>query len=138
MYHNKFLLPHFVQYIGGALLVLAAVCLCFYKCEMVLFLSLMLASIGLLLMVISREKIEDEYIGYLRMRSIFYVVLVYMVFAVAFSIVRFFCVRIMAFETFIQVNNILSVLGSLPCLAFLYSLLFKGAIVLGSKRKVAE
>ena len=75
MYYNKFLLPHFVQHIGAALLVLAAVCLCFCKCEMVLFLSLTAASVGLLLTVISRESTEDEYSGYLRMRSVFCVVL---------------------------------------------------------------
>lgn len=134
MYQNKFLLPHFVQYIGGALSVLADVCMCFYRCEIVFILGV----IGLLLMPISRERIEDEYIGYLRMRSIFYVVLVYMVYAVASPIVGFFCLRFMAFGTFIEVRNILLVLGSMPFLALLYFLLFKGAIMLGSKRKVAE
>ena len=137
MYQNKFLLPHFVQHIGAALLVLAAVCLCFCKCEMVLFLSLTAASIGLLLTVISRERTEDEYIGYLRMRSVFCVVLVYMVYAVASPVVSFFGGCLMAFETFVRISDILSVCG-VPLLALLYFLLFKGAVMLGSKRKVAE
>lgn len=95
MYKKSFLFPHYCQKIGWCLLliclILAATFFCFLDNAVNSFNSLrvlqgliiILSSVGLMLLCLSKEKLEDEYISYIRMRiAIWIIVYVFVVSAI--------------------------------------------------------
>ena len=126
MMNQKFLLPHSVQY-GGLLLFLAGVAgLCFFRADYVMFFSYVVVSVGLLLIAISKEKTEDEYIAYMRMRSVFLLAVLALVYSVLSFVANFLLVRMVDVSTFGKIKIIESVIVGLPFVVGLYLVLFHG------------
>ncbi len=138
MNQKQFLLPHFVQTIGEALALLGVVCVLFWKHEMGLYFGGMIFSIGLLLCAISKEKIEDEYINYLRLRSIFRVAIVYLAYAVISPALRYTSARTLDIATWGTIWPVISLFGQPWFLVLLYLAIFKGTLILSSRKKMIE
>ncbi len=133
MMNLKFLLPHFMQYVGLFLFLIGVVGLCFAKADYVFFFSYLLVSVGLLLVAISKEKVEDEYMAYLRVRTVFILAVLALVYGVISPIANFLLVRMLDFSTVGKISIIRSVITGLPFVVGLYLLLFKGAIIVNTK-----
>lgn len=101
MYKKSFLFPHCCQQIGWWLiltcLILAVTFLCVientsdsFNTARVLQASIfVLSSIGLMLLCLSKEKIEDEYISYLRTRIVTWIIVYVFVVSAVRSILLF-------------------------------------------------
>lgn len=95
-------------------------------------------SIGLILCAISREKVEDEYINYLRLKSIFRVAVVFLVYSVVFPIVNYIAIRTIDFATWGSIITILGVIRQPWFLILLYLAIFKGSIILNTRKEAIE
>lgn len=95
MYKKSFLFPHYCQKIGWCLLltclILAVTFFCvldnsansFNTLRVLQGLIIILSSVGIMLLCLSKEKLEDEYISYLRTRiAVWIIVYVFVVSAV--------------------------------------------------------
>lgn len=138
MNKKQFLLPHVVQRAGEFLALLGVVCFLFWKHEIGLFFGGMMFSIGLILCAISREKVEDEYINYLRLKSIFRVAVVFLVYSVVFPIVNYIAIRTIDFATWGSIITILGVIRQPWFLILLYLAIFKGSIILNTRKEAIE
>lgn len=138
MNQKQFLLPHFVQIIGEVLTLLGVVCFLFWRHEIGLFFGGMIFSIGLLLCAISREKIEDEYINYLRLKSIFRVAVVYLAYAVIFPALKYIAIHTLDLTTLGNIMAILGIFGQPWFLVLLHLAIFKGSIILTSHKGMIE
>lgn len=134
MFYQKFLLPYFMQFIGAALTVCGIVALGISHIDAMMFVAYILLSVGLLLIALSKEKAEDEYITYLRMRSIITVAIVCMIYSVISPFCDYLLNHYLDFTRYLMVRNIQVLITTTPLITLLYLVLFKGSILLNSKR----
>ena len=138
MVNQKFLLPHVVQYVGLFLFLVGIAGLCFGSADFIVFFSCGAVSAGLLLIAISKEKTEDEYIAYLRIRSVFILAVLSLVYLVLSIAANFLLVRMVDISTYGKIKFIENLIVSLPFVVGLYLVLFKGSIIVNSKSESQE
>ena len=138
MMNQKFLFPHAMQYVGLFLFLIGVAGLCLGNVDFVYFFAYMAVSIGLLLIAMSKETTEDEYIAYLRLKSVFMLAVLALVYAVVSPILNYLLVRIVDVSTIGKVNTVWYVITRLPFVVGLYLVLFKGAIIVNSKSESQE
>lgn len=101
------------------------------------FLVTCLPFLGLIMISLSQEKIEDEYIQSLRARSLFIVaVYAFLICMIKMSLTQFLVAYINE-ATWREVSNYINLITNIPLMAVLYLLLFKGSMIvdyLRSKR----
>lgn len=141
MYKKSFLFPHSCQQVGWWLiltcLILAVTFLCVientsdsFNTMRVLQASIVvLSSIGLLLLCLSKEKIEDEYISYLRIRTTTWII----VYVFVVSAIRSILLLILPWFASVSVQGsiftIMSVAITNPILlGIVYLIIFKLSI----------
>lgn len=127
-----------MQIVGAMVALAGTIGFFFHEDDMILFFAFIFFSIGILLCSISREKIEDEFISYLRTRSIFLVVMVYLVWAVIDPVLSYYVApRAFDLSSWGRVSFVLGFLRSAQFFVLIYLLLFKGAIMLNSRKEDA-
>ncbi|MDE6048388.1 MAG: hypothetical protein K2G09_01665 [Paramuribaculum sp.] len=134
MFYQKFLLPHFMQFVGVALALIGIIVLCLGNMDIISFFSYTLLAAGLLLAAISKEKTEDEFITYLRMRSIITVTIICLIYSVILPISNYFLMRSMDIFVLGRITLLQNFITSTPAVVLLYILLFKGSIIVNSKK----
>lgn len=134
----KFLLPHFMQYVGLILFLIGVAGLCFSTADYVFFFSYFLMAAGLLVIAISKEAIEDEYIMYLRVRSVFILAVLALVYGVISPLADFLLTRMFDISTVGKILIVRNVITGLPFIVGLYLLLFKGSLVVNTKSETQE
>lgn len=96
--------------------------------------------LGLILLCLSREKREDEYIQSLRARSLFLVVVYAFILVMLKTSLEQFLVAYMPDGAFRQLTLWIQYLTNIPLLAVIYLVLFKGSLLLDylKSRKYGE
>ena len=143
MEKKSLLLPHICQKIGLALLVLFIL---FVLLEMfangntieipdwmttpLAWTFYALPSISIMLICLSREKIEDEYISHIRGRAVFIVVLIGFIASMITNAARASAVRLYDPDTVGSVSACAWWFTNALPLSFLYILIFKGSLLI--------
>ena len=143
MEKKSLLLPHICQKIGLALLVLFIL---FVLLEMfangntieipdwmtasLAWTLYALPSISIMLICLSREKIEDEYISHIRGRAVFIVVLIGFIASMITNATRASAVRLYDPDTVGSVSACAWWFTNALPLSFLYILIFKGSLLI--------
>ena len=144
MYRKSFLFPHSCQQIGWWLiltcLTLAVTFLCVIEnasgtfntarvLQASIFVLIALSSIGLLLLCLSKEKIEDEYISYLRTRIATWIIVYVFVVSAIRSVILLILPRFASVSVQGQISTIMSVAITNPILlGIVYLIIFKLSI----------
>ncbi|MDE6459583.1 MAG: hypothetical protein K2K52_01945 [Paramuribaculum sp.] len=133
MFYQKFLLPHFMQFVGTVMALIGIIGLCLGIMDAISFLCYIFLSVGILLVAISKEKTEDEFITYLRMRSIIVITVICLIYSVIMPIVQYFLMRNMDMAALGRISIAQNFITSKPVVVLLYILLFKSSIIINSK-----
>lgn len=147
MEKKTYLLPHKCQTVGWWLLLLSLISIpVFITLDshghlanggdiggwVAMFIATCLPYIAIVLVCLSREKVEDEYINHLRVRSVFYVVVFAFIIGMLELASGFISSRLLTVGQMGQVAFYTKILTNPMILAVVYLLLFKGSILINT------
>lgn len=143
MNKKSYLLPHSYQIMGWWLMLASLACLlCYVVIESaghnhnrmvgtaVGSVATCLPFLSLILLCISKEKEEDEYIQSLRAKSLFIVVVyAFIVNMIAISLSRYIMLHC-SMDTYASLNRIIYYCTNIPLMTVLYIAIFKGSLLI--------
>lgn len=138
MDYRKFLLPCRAKFIGLALAIAGACGLFLCDLFFVNFFSYIILTAGLLLVAVSREKDEDEYITFIRMRAIFYMAVICVLYTVLSPVVDYVAVHSCSLGTRSNISLFSYGVSRLPSILFLYIVLFRLSLMQTMPKEYAE